>query len=567
MAAVIHSLWERGDRSPLILPSTIPVDDPRVQFELTRYLSENWAPVIEKDVDGPNSLPARLDAEGHNLGKYHACRRVARTIYLGSAPIQRAAHQGIEDRRVRLGCVAPGESPQIFGDALRRLAGEATYLYQDGVRYWYAPQPNVTSLAEERAEQLRREPEKVAREVERRVREKVRRSGAFSRVHAFPQSPQDVPDDLDARLVVLGLDRTHARGEDSPALQEAKRILESRGTAPRMYRNTLVFLAPDRTRVQDLDEAVRRYLAWDSILRDRETLDLTPHQARQAEQQRNTSDATVMARLPETFFWLLVPVQPDPKGEETWQEIKLQGNDGLAERASRKLLQEELLVATLGGVRLRQELDQIPLWRGDHVAVPQLVEDFARYVYLPRLRDPSVLMNAVADGVALLTWEQDSFAYAEGYDEATGRYQGLRVAQQVRLLPEAPQGILVKPEVASRQLQKEGVLPGPGPTPPDGENTDREHQGDGPKPMPPKPVLRRFYGTVALDPVRAGADAGRVQQEVVAHLAGLPGAQVRVTLEIEAEVPFPHEVPEQVVRVVSENCRTLKFTNHRFEEE
>ena len=63
MAAVIHSLWEKGDRNPLILPANIPIDDPRVQFELTRYLSDNWVPVIEKDVDGPNSLPLRLDGE------------------------------------------------------------------------------------------------------------------------------------------------------------------------------------------------------------------------------------------------------------------------------------------------------------------------------------------------------------------------------------------------------------------------------------------------------------------------------------------------------------------------
>ena len=83
MAAVIHSLWEKGDRSPLILPSTIPIDDPRVQFELTRYLSDNWAPIIEKDVDGPNSLPLKIDAELPNLGKLSATRRVARTIYLG----------------------------------------------------------------------------------------------------------------------------------------------------------------------------------------------------------------------------------------------------------------------------------------------------------------------------------------------------------------------------------------------------------------------------------------------------------------------------------------------------
>ena len=51
--------------------------DPRVQFELTRYLSDNWVPVIEKDVDGPSSLPLQLDGEVPNLGKLSACRRVA----------------------------------------------------------------------------------------------------------------------------------------------------------------------------------------------------------------------------------------------------------------------------------------------------------------------------------------------------------------------------------------------------------------------------------------------------------------------------------------------------------
>ena len=72
MAAVIHSLWEKGDRNPLILPANIPIDDPRVQFELTRYLSDNWVPIIEKDVDGPSSLPLRLDGEVPNLGKFAA---------------------------------------------------------------------------------------------------------------------------------------------------------------------------------------------------------------------------------------------------------------------------------------------------------------------------------------------------------------------------------------------------------------------------------------------------------------------------------------------------------------
>src|SRR5438132_757959 len=165
MAAVIHSLWAKGDRNPLILPANIPIDDPRVQFELTRYLSDNWVPVIEKDVDGPSALPFRLDGEVQNLGKYAACRRVARTIYLGSAPTATAAHRGIEDRRIKLGCVMPGESTAVFGDALRRLSSAATYLYHDAARYWYSTQPTVTKIAEDRAEQLKSDPDKMVQEL------------------------------------------------------------------------------------------------------------------------------------------------------------------------------------------------------------------------------------------------------------------------------------------------------------------------------------------------------------------------------------------------------------------
>ncbi len=57
MAAVVHTLWERQDASLLIMPATVPIDESTVQFELTRYMEDNWIPVIEKDVDGPHSLP------------------------------------------------------------------------------------------------------------------------------------------------------------------------------------------------------------------------------------------------------------------------------------------------------------------------------------------------------------------------------------------------------------------------------------------------------------------------------------------------------------------------------
>ena len=94
MAAVIHSLWEKDDRNPLILPANIAIDDPRVQFELTRYLPDNWVPVIEKDVDGPSSLPLRIDRAVPNLGKFHASRRVRASDLSRIRPHRRCGASG-----------------------------------------------------------------------------------------------------------------------------------------------------------------------------------------------------------------------------------------------------------------------------------------------------------------------------------------------------------------------------------------------------------------------------------------------------------------------------------------
>src|SRR5262249_54518081 len=161
--------------------------------------------------------------------------------------------------------------------------------------------------------------------------------------------------------------------------------------------------------------AARRYLAWESILAEKVTLNLDPQQVKQAETQRTAADGAVTARLPETYQWLLVPVQATPQAAVAWEALKLSGQDALAARASKKLRGDDRLLTGFAATRLRMELDRVPLWRGNHVAIKQLVEDFARYLYLPRLRDPAVLLGAIRDGISLLTWEADAFAFADSF--------------------------------------------------------------------------------------------------------------------------------------------------------
>lgn len=222
---------------------------------------------------------------------------------------------------------------------------------------------------------------------------------------------------------------------------------------------------------------------------------------------------------------------------------------------------------------LRMDLDKVPLWRGDHVPIKMLVEDYAKYIYLPRMTSSDVLIGAIRDGLGLLLWGQESFAYADSFDEAAGRYLGLRGGQLINNLDENSSGLIVKPDVAQRQIEAEslkqaagagqsGVKPGES----SDTNGDKSLPDvDGSKKVDKKSAPKRYHGIVELDPSRVGRDAGRIADEVISHLVGLMGSNVRVTLEIEADLPSG--VSEHLVRTVTENGLALKFSNQGFETE
>ena len=568
MASVIHALWEQGDKSPLIQPAHVPLLDQRVISEIIHFLPDGWESVIEKDVDGESSLPLKLDREKPNLGRHSACRRVARTLFLASAPTPGAANRGVEDRRIKLGCVQPGESPAIFGDALRHLAQSATYLYQDNSRYWYSTQPTVTKLAEDRAEQLKRDPDTVAEEIKKRVQEDLKSRGDFLAIRAFPKNNGEIPDEMETQLVVLGVDYAYAKESGNSAQAQAQTILDARGNSPRLFKNALVFLVADRTRLAELDEAMRFHLAWDSIENDKDQLGLDGFQVRQVTNQKATWNTAIKGRLGETFCWLLFPTQPTPQATVEWQAVKLSGPDPLAMRASKKLRSDTQMAAQFAPTLLRQDLDKIPLWRDNHVSVKQLVEDYAKYPYLQRLRDPDVLIAGIQDGLSRTTWTMETFAIADSWDEKRQRYVGLRGNCHVTLDVDSS-ALLVKPEIALRQMEadKPSAAPSSETAASSAATANQDIPGSEAGASKPRHLAKptHFFGSVKLDPARLNRDAAQVSAEVIQHLTSLIGADVEVTMEIQARVA--DGIPENVVRTVSENCKTLKFQNQGFEQD
>lgn len=568
MATVVRALWMAGDQSPMILPATIPLEQDEVAQELTRNLEDNWKPIMDAEVDGAGSLPASLDAQYKNLGRYSATRRVARAVFMGSAPLVGSPNQGLDAARVRLACALPGETVAVYGDALNRLAAQATYFYSDNGRYWFGTQPGVARLARDRASRLLTgDQHEVLDAIKERLEDLAARRGnsPFTGVHVSPAGPASVRDEAAVRLVVLGPDTAHrARSDTSAALQLAGAILADKGSGPRDYRNMLVFLAANERDVEDLLGAVADKLAWGSIVEESEALGLSATQHHQAWSRWDESGKTVDSRLLETYQWLLVPrLEAATGGTITWIETKLGGSGTLYERAGSKADSGGHVYTDYAPLLLRMKLDSelAPMWADGSVTVGQLWDAYSRYLYLHRLRDVKTLFGCVSAGSSKLDWEAEGFGIAEAADpKIAGRFLGLirppDFASSVRETT-----VVVRPDVAAAQLSADSPEPVPGleMTPPTvGPGATR------PNPDPAEEVLRRFFGSAILSPVRMGRDAGSLATEIVAHLSGLEGTQVEITVEIKAS--NADGFPADVRKIITENAASLRMNEFGFEE-
>lgn len=581
MAAVIHELWMGNDAGLMIMPGSIPLDVPNVRDELTRHLSEGWNALVDREVDGRNSIPYQKDQQNIRYGSKLAARRVARTVMLGSAPTVRDQNvRGIEASRVRLGVIQPGENIANFNDALNTLTSSLAYLYTNpsGDRFWYDTRPTLRKTVEDRATQVASSD--VEYEIETRLRA-LRREQPFAGIHICPSSSLDVPDEQTARLVILPpTDEYKATNQNNTAMTAVNDILNNRGNTPRIYRNMLAFIAPEQDLMNSLKQTVRRYLAWKSIKEDSEDLNLDAAQNRETDNNLSRFNRTVDDQIREAYCWLLVPYIDKNTDMKTivWDTIRISGgNDSIISKAAKKMLQNEQIITKWAPALLLMELDNV-LWRDtDNIAVKKLWEYLCTYCYLPRLANENILMDAIQTGLN----STEYFAFASGFDGT--RYIDLKFNQYVGIVERS--GYLVKVSIAKKQIDEEeakrqadaaaraaqaGVdYTIPASTGGEGVHVftpstvgGAVHENNTPPVSTPK--NKRFFMSADLDTTRINRDVQKYVEEIIQHLTSVDGARVTVSLEVQAE--STEGFTQQTVRTISENCRTLRVRDSGFEE-
>ncbi|TIX43843.1 MAG: ATP-binding protein [Mesorhizobium sp.] len=566
MANVVSVLWQQRTRDALILPARVPMADERVKASAIYPLDPAYSAVIDSEVDGDGSLPARMESvTTRRISQARAATRAARAVFLCSAPTVGQPHHGVTGQAIRLASAEPGDQLAIFGEALRELHEKATYLYEDAGRYWFSTQPTLNRLADERAKAL--PSHEVDAEIIRILStESSQRNTGFSKVHAAPDSPSGVDEGSSLALVILRPASIHTKGANtSPALEAATDALTRCRSAQRRYRNTLIFVAADEASLATAREVVRKSLAWSSIEKEADKGDLRKQLTQgqiedvteRARSNRDSADKAVRSAWVHILYAEKEEGALDGKPFEIAQTTLLsRDRPSIAASVYEKLSSrgDSIVKDTLGPRMLAAKLQN--LWPAEqpHVAVADLKEWFASYVYLPKIRDAAVLESAIAEGVST---SDPMFGYADAYNSETAAYEGLVFG---RLAPTSfsDRAVIIHREAALAASQPKLAPSGgtviattnsstvPGATTP-----------ADPTIGPVKTRPRRFFGVVEIDPSRPIRSFESIVNSVVAELQRQPGTRVTLTLDIEArsEAGFP----DDDVEIIRDNAKQLKF--------
>ena len=183
----------------MIMPADLGLDHPSLADEFSKLLEKrggNWKPVLT-EVDSDNSRTRHIDDASNKFGEVGgAARRIARTVFLGSAATH--AMRGISTRQIHLGVTVPGHGVAIYNDALNRMNGSLYYLYNLDDRYYFDAEANLNQVAQTRAVELTSKD--IHKEIASRLKEAV---GRRSDVQVCPTSPSSVPDTDKLQLVIL----------------------------------------------------------------------------------------------------------------------------------------------------------------------------------------------------------------------------------------------------------------------------------------------------------------------------------------------------------------------------
>jgi hypothetical protein len=396
---------EGRDPSPLVGPGSLlsPLltgEGPGVRSGLSPALielikiceeRERWTPILTGELDKAREIQAALPTI--------QAREVEQAVvaaFLHSQPMgQRAAHTDL------LALLAhPLVDPAALEEGLRKWRNLSWFLVEDPDAWQLGTTPNLTHMHVQAMGWLNED--EIEEELKRRIQVVPQLAAADPgvEVHRLPVNSSYISDDLKLHYLILGPECAVEPGKPLPACVESYFDEKSGPGDPRIYRNNLVALVPEVSRVAGLREQVRRWLGWTRLEKPENYKLLTDSQKKELPKKKQEA----ANNLPEAVigaYNILVAV--DEAGHVQAQTLRSYVGIGGApfERIKAMLVEDERLLATTLDPDLVLPGSYLQLWSEGQASrrVTDLMAAFGQFPRLPRLLRPEALYDTLARGV------------------------------------------------------------------------------------------------------------------------------------------------------------------------
>lgn len=400
LAHAVKALAQRQHKAPLIHPGDVVFADSGVRAEVIRFAGESYKAALNADIIREDSKAAEEDRRrGGQVEEVRLATGLATTAFLNSFGSDRVL--GASAAQMLVGVARPGLSKGLINDVRDSLEGLLWYMRFEGGRYRFTTEPNLNKVVLEREGAIG--DDIVAGMIRDAVREVGGRSHVVELVANVVESA-DVPDDMRLTLGVMDFRFRIGREETEATKALVKSILEQRGSAWRANKNVLMLMVADGPAIAKARASARTLAALRDLGDDSHRLNrFNAEQREQLSKRLGASEQRLPQQVAMAYRHLLMLSEREGTGAAL-EHIDLgpaRADSRLTDRVLDYLRSTDRIVeSTLAPAALLASRFGLLPEGTDAVELDELLGYFAKLPRLPKLADPNVLRQALADGVA-----------------------------------------------------------------------------------------------------------------------------------------------------------------------
>ena len=340
-----------------------------------------WTPILH----GELGRARRIQEDRPLLRKHREIEQAVLATFLHSQPSGQKA-----DVTDLLALLAHAEIDAVsVEDGLAKWREISWFLKEDYTNWSLDIESNLTKMHVDAMRRLNADD--INDDLLRRIREaKLGQTNDDITVHPLPDSPADIPDNADLHFVIAPPEYTAVPGE--------RVSVSLKAFFNRTYRNHIIVLASDTSRLSGLTTQIRRILGWQGVEREDELNRLNDPQRAQLLQRKQNDEHSISDSVKSTYCVLIAL---DEDGDIAARQLPT-GTEPAFERVKTFFEGEGRLLTTTLDPDLLKPAGYLELWRNDETSKPVqgLYGMFASLPRLPRLLSRQVFFDTLRRGVS-----------------------------------------------------------------------------------------------------------------------------------------------------------------------